>query len=147
MSRRNAREDTFRIIFESLINKMEKEEYLSDYFESIKRPQDKDGAFLSDGDGDIEYVETAVDGILKRQEELDGIISENLKDWDISRISKISVAVLRLALFEILYMDDVPMKVAINEAVELAKRYDGKDCASFVNGALASAVRKLDIEE
>ena len=145
MSRRYARENSFRIIFESLINKMDKDEYLSDYFESIKNPDGEDGAFLDTDDDD--YVKKAVDGILDRQEELDRIIVENLKGWDINRISKVSIAVLRLALFEIMFMDDVPMKVAINEAVELAKRYDGKDCASFVNGALAAAVKKLNIKD
>lgn len=148
MSRRYAREDTFRIIFESLINKMEKDDYLADYFESVEKPAADDGAFLNGADdADKEYVERAVDGILAKQEELDGIISDNLRGWEVNRISKVSIAVLRLALFEIIYMDDVPMKVAINEAVELAKRYDGKECASFVNGALASAVKKLNIED
>ena len=148
MSRRYAREDTFRIIFESLINKMEKDDYLADYFESVKNPASEDGAFLNTADkDDNDYVERAVDGVLARREELDKIIEENLRGWEVNRISKVSIAVLRLALFEIMYMDDVPMKVAINEAVEIAKRYDSRECASFVNGALASAAKKLGIEE
>ena len=145
MSRKNAREDTFRIIFESLINKMEPEEYLSRYFEEVKKPViEEEKAFLNEPTGsDNEYVKKVIDGVLGRQEELDSIIKENLKDWDVSRISKVSLAALRLALFEIIYMDDIPTGVAANEAVELAKRYEGQECASFVNGALGSAIEKL----
>ncbi|MBO4898466.1 MAG: transcription antitermination factor NusB [Clostridia bacterium] len=145
MSRKNAREDTFRIIFESLINKMEPEEYLLRYFEEVKKPViEEEKAFLNEPTGkDNEYVKKVVDGVLGKQEELDGIIKENLKDWDVSRISKVSLAALRLALFEIMYMDDIPTGVAANEAVELAKRYEGQECASFVNGALGSAIEKL----
>lgn len=145
MSRKNAREDTFRIIFESLINKMEPEEYLDRYFEEVQKPViDEDNAFINEPTGsDNDYVKTVVDGVLEKSEELDGIIKENLKGWDVSRISKVSVAALRLALFEIIYMDDIPVGVAANEAVELAKRYEGQECASFVNGALGSAIEKM----
>ncbi len=145
MSRKNAREDTFRIIFESLINKMEPEEYLDRYFEEVQKPViDEDKAFINEPTGsDNDYVKTVVDGVLGKSEELDGIIKENLKGWDVSRISKVSVAALRLALFEIIYMDDIPVGVAANEAVELAKRYEGQECASFVNGALGSAIEKM----
>ncbi len=145
MSRKNAREDTFRIIFESLINKMEPSEYLDRYFEEVKKPvTDEEKAFINKPAGkDNEYVGKVIDGVLGKQEELDGIIEENLKGWDVSRISKVSLAVLRLALFEIMYMDDIPTGVAANEAVELAKRYEGQECASFVNGALGSAIEKM----
>ena len=145
MSRKNAREDTFRIIFESLINKMEPEEYLSRYFEEVEKPIiEEEKAFINEPTGkDNDYVKKVIDGVLSKQEELDGIIKENLKDWDVSRISKVSLAALRLALFEIMYMDDIPTGVAANEAVELAKRYEGQECASFVNGALGSAIEKM----
>ena len=150
MSRRYAREDTFRIVFSSLINKMEADEYLAEYFESVKNPalSKKDVAFLnSDNPDDCEYVRKVVDGVIEKKDEFDKIISENLRGWEANRISKVSIAVIRLALFEMLYLSDVPMKVAINEAVDIAKRYDGQECASFVNGVLASAVSKLGIEE
>ena len=80
---------------------------------------------------------------MEKSEELDAIINENLVGWDVKRISKVSVAAMRLALYEIMYMDDIPTKVAANEAVEIAKKYDGEECAAFVNGALGSAIRKL----
>ena len=145
MSRKNAREDTFRIIFESLINKMEPGEYLDRYFEEVKKPIiEEEKAFINEPTGkDNDYVKKVIDGVLEKSEELDAIIKENLIDWDVSRISKVSIAALRLALFEIIYMDDIPTGVAANEAVELAKRYEGQECASFVNGALGSAVEKM----
>lgn len=75
-------------------------------------------------------------------ETIDKEISENLSGWAISRISKVSLAVLRLALTEILYMDDIPTGVSINEAVEIVKAYSTEDDAAFVNGVLGSISRK-----
>ncbi len=89
------------------------------------------------------YIQTVVNGVDEKKDELDEIIGSNLKKgWTIHRISKVSLAILRLALFEIKYVEDVPEKVAINEAVELAKTYGGEDDAKFVNGLLGAIVRK-----
>lgn len=145
MSRKNAREDSFRIIFQSLINTLETDEYLIDYFQAIE-DGGSDGAYLNNPQGnDNEYVRKTVEGVLEKSEELDKIISENLVGWSIERISKVSVAAMRLALFEIMYGEDIPLKVAVNEAVEIAKKYDGEQCASFVNGAIGSAIEKLSL--
>ena len=149
MSRKNAREDTFRIIFESLINTLEPDEYIKDYFEHLEDADKyEESAFLNKPVGnDNEYVKETVAGVLSKKEELDAIISENLIGWEVDRISKVSIAAMRLALYEMMYADDIPVSVTINEAIEIAKKYDGTQCASFVNGALASAVKKLSIEE
>lgn len=149
MSRKNAREDTFRIIFESLINTLKPEEYLENYFDCVKSPaENEESAFLNKPVGnDNEYVENTVCGVLDKKEELDKIISENLIDWEVSRISKVSVAAMRLALYEIMYADDIPVSVAVNEAVEIAKKYDGPDCGAFINGALGSAIKKMDLNK
>ena len=89
------------------------------------------------------YIQTVVNGVDEKSAELDEIIGANLKKgWTVHRISKVSLAILRLALFEIKYVDDVPEKVAINEAVELAKTYGGEDDAKFVNGILGAIVKK-----
>lgn len=148
MSRKNAREDTFRIIFESLINTLEPDEYIQNYFEHLKTDdKSEDRVFLNKPTGnDNDYVQKTVEGVLNKKEELDNIISENLVDWEVERISKVSIAAMRLALYEILYADEIPVSVTINEAIEIAKKYDGKQCAAFVNGALASAVKKLGAE-
>ncbi len=145
MSRRNAREDSFRIIFQSLLNKMGVDEYLDSYFETVNLPSDdEEEIFVNNpSKADNEYIKKVVDGVLHKEKELDEIIAENLVGWDVRRISKVSIAAMRLALYEIIYMDDIPTNVAINEAIEIAKKYDGDECGSFVNGALGNAVKKL----
>jgi len=87
------------------------------------------------------YIEDAAFGIQKNIEKIDSEIEKNLKtDWKIERISKIDLSILRLAIYEIKYKE-VPFKVAINEAVELAKKYGEDSSKKFVNGILASVVK------
>lgn len=145
MSRKNAREDSFRIIFQSLLNKMGVQEYLDSYFETVNLPSDDEEEIFVNKptEADNEYVKKVVDGVLGKEKELDEIIAENLVGWDVRRISKVSIAAMRLALYEIIFMEDIPTNVAINEAIEIAKKYDGDECGSFVNGALGNAVKKL----
>lgn len=89
------------------------------------------------------YIKNVVLGVAEKYDELVSIISENLADgWRFDRISKVARAVLLLAVFEIKYVDDVPEKVAINEALELAKKFDEPDSSVFVNGVLAGVVKK-----
>ena len=91
----------------------------------------------------MQYISGVVSGVAERYEELCGTIEENLKTgWTISRISKVSKAILLLAIYEIKYVADVPEKVAVNEAVELAKAFDEPTSASFVNGVLAGVLKK-----
>lgn len=92
----------------------------------------------------VAYIDQVVSGVANRQEELDEPISRFSIGWNIGRISRLTRAVLQLAIFEILYIDDVPNGVAVSEAVRLAKKYDGSDTGAFVNGILGSFVRALD---
>lgn len=92
----------------------------------------------------VAYIDQVVSGVANRQEELDEQISRFSIGWNIGRISRLTRAVLQLAIFEILYIDDVPNGVAVSEAVRLAKKYDGSDTGAFVNGILGSFVRALD---
>ena len=91
----------------------------------------------------LRYIDTVVAGIANREEELNAVISQFSIGWDISRISKLTRCILQLAIFEIQSMDDVPTGVAISEAVRIAKKYDGNDAGSFVNGILGSYARSL----
>ena len=93
------------------------------------------------------YIDTVVDGVASRTEELNSAISKYAIGWDISRISRLTRSVMQLAIFEVLYMDDVPTGVAISEAVRLAKKYDGDDTGAFVNGILGSFARALPQKE
>lgn len=89
-----------------------------------------------------EYICRLVRGVQEHREELDGYITRYSRGWKLSRISRTALAVLRCALYEILYMPDVPDAVCINEAVELAKSYDEPETVRFINGILGSFMRQ-----
>ena len=94
----------------------------------------------------VQYLDLVVAGVANRSDELDEQIKKYSIGWDISRISHLARTILKLAIFEILYVEDVPTGVAISEAVRLAKLYDGDDTGSFVNGILGSFARSLQTE-
>ncbi len=127
MTRKEAREQAFIIIFEKEFNN----EYSLD--EIIEAAKD---AELFEAD---EFAINIAKETLADIENLDGIISANLKGgWRIGRISKVSLAILRLAVCEMTKFNDIPVSVSINEAVELAKKYAAEEDSSFVNGLLSS---------
>ena len=95
----------------------------------------------------LRYIDTVVAGIANREEELNAVISQFSIGWDISRISRLTRCILQLAIFEIQSCEDVPTGVAISEAVRIAKKYDGPEAGSFVNGILGSYARSLPSEE
>ena len=90
------------------------------------------------------YIDTVTAGVASREEDLNEIIQKFSIGWDVKRISRLTRSVIQLAIYEILYLDDVPTGVAISEAVRLAKKYDGDDTGSFVNGILGAFARSLD---
>lgn len=90
------------------------------------------------------YIDSVVIGVANRADELNEIISKFSIDWDISRISRLSRTVMQLAIFEILYLEDVPTGVAISEAVRIVKLYDEESAGAFVNGILGSFARSLN---
>ena len=93
------------------------------------------------------YVDQVVSGVANRVDMLNEQIQKFSIDWDVSRISRLARSVMQLAIFEILYVEDVPTGVAISEAVRIAKKYDGDDTGAFVNGILGSYARSLTSEE
>ena len=95
----------------------------------------------------LSYIDGVVSGVANRVEELNEHISKYSIGWEVGRISRLTRSVMQLALYEILYVEDVPTGVAISEAVRLAKKYDGDDTGSFVNGILGSFARSLKPEE
>lgn len=132
MNRSAIREQAFRIIYSLEIQKLENlEEQIQIYLESNE---------ITDKNAQ-EYIKDAVLGIEKNKEEIINKIERNLKtDWKIDRISKIDLSILKLAIYEIKYKE-IPFKVVINEAVELAKKYGEESSKNFVNGILASIVK------
>lgn len=92
------------------------------------------------------YIDRVVAGVANRTDELNAHIQKYSIGWDVSRISRLARAILQLAIFEILYIDDVPTGVAISEAVRITKMYDGDDTGAFVNGILGAFVRGMTSE-
>ena len=132
ISRYKKREQAFILSFETLFSD-------TDIDELADNAVDSNDEYLSD------YAVLCAKGILEHSEEIDEHISSNLKKgWKISRISRVSYAIMRLAIYEMLYVDDVPTSVSINEAVELAKKYSMPDDSAFVNGVLGSVAKALD---
>ena len=85
-----------------------------------------------------EYVKRVFFGVFEKVDDIDEIISQNAVGWSIKRITKTALAILRLAIYEIKFYDEIPVSVAINEAVELAKKYATKEDAAFINGILST---------
>ena len=94
------------------------------------------------GEGELEYITRLVRGVGSHGAELDGYIAKYAKGWRFSRIDRVASAIMRVTMYEILYMPDIPNKVAINEAVEIAKGYVDDDVVKFINGILGSFVRE-----
>ncbi|SHJ23670.1 transcription antitermination factor NusB [Hespellia stercorisuis] len=93
-------------------------------------------------ESDYSYMKTKVGHIVERLEEIDGLLNEETTGWKTSRMNKVDLTIMRLALYEIRWDDDVPAGVAINEAVELAKKYSSDEGPSFVNGVLAKFAKE-----
>lgn len=92
------------------------------------------------------YIRAVADGCMEKAEELDGIIAQYSIGWPVSRISRLAKAILRVAIFEILYVEDVPTGVAINEAVRMSRNYEDEEVVSFINGVLGGFARAQSAE-
>lgn len=133
MNRSAIREQAFKLIYSLEI---QKKENLCEQIELFLESNDMRDKDLN------EYMQDAILGIEEHKQEITGLIEKNLKaEWKIDRISKIDLAILKLAIYEIKYKD-IPFKVVINEAVELAKKYGEDNSKNFVNGILASIVKE-----
>ena len=130
MTRKQAREEAFILVFEKEFNNDALDEILS----------------LAEEVRDIkadEYIKNVFFGVFENLENIDTIISQNAVGWSIKRITKTALAILRLAIFEIKFYDEIPVSVAINEAVELAKKYATQEDASFINGILSTVSKNV----
>lgn len=128
MSRRNDREEIFKVIFESVVKEVSPLEVLENRdFEEVK---------------DLDFLKIYSKEIGTFFNEINKILSDNLKFWELNRIGNIEKAILILSIYEIKYREDIGEKIAINEAVELAKKYGDDNSAKFINGVLATIVNK-----
>ena len=140
MNRRTAREAALCMIFDySFHSDEEANETLELY---LKNFQDDGKSNLSEELRADEYFTKVYFGVISNLSQLDRIILKCSKKWSVARISRVAMSIMRLALYEITYLDDIPTQVSINEAVELAKKFDSDDSYTFINGILGAAVRK-----
>lgn len=150
MKRNTAREIAIQLGFASAASKIEAEELMDRFFaeEHYSSLAAEDELFSEYPDKkQMEYIRRLTLLTAENRSEIDGFIERYAKGWKLERISKTALAVMRCAICEILYMDDIPNKTAINEAVELCKGYDEPDVVAFVNGVLGGFVRgELNIE-
>ena len=147
MTRGNARELAVHLIYGRVFTGEEPEQVVS-----VRLDKEYYGKLSDENDvysdrpsrAQLRYIDSVVAGVANREEELNAVISKYSIGWDISRISKLARCILQLAIFEILHVEDVPTGVAVSEAVRIAKKYDGDDTGSFVNGILGSFARSLN---
>ena len=147
MTRANARELAVHLIYGRNFTGEEPQQVVStrldkEYYEQLR----EENEVYSDrpSRAQLRYIDTVVAGVANREEELNAQISKFSIGWDISRISKLARCILQLAIYEILFVEDVPTGVAVSEAVRIAKKYDGDDTGAFVNGILGSFARSLN---
>jgi N utilization substance protein B len=134
--RRKAREHTLRILFQMEFEDSIPNEALDQYWKSMKTtPEIK------------EYSTWLAEGIASNQKTIDSLIQSVSKNWRISRMALIDRNILRMAVFELLYEDDIAPAIIINEAIEIARRYSGDEAATFVNGILDAVRKSLEKEK
>lgn len=132
MNRSQMRELTFTLLYQIEIQKEFNQEVLELFFE-MNNLENKEAK---------SYIQDIVVGINENKEEINKLITKNLKtDWKIERISKINLALLKLSIYEMIY-NKIPYKIAINEVIELAKKYGDDNAPNFINGVLASIVKE-----
>jgi len=149
MTRANARELAIHLIYSREFTGEEPQEVIASRLEkSYYEKLSQENAVYEERPSrqQLAYIDNVVAGVANRAEDLNHIIQSFSISWDITRISRLARAILQLAVFEILYVDDVPTGVAISEAVRIAKAYDGDDAGAFINGILGAFARSLTNE-
>lgn len=128
MTRHEAREIAFALLFESTFSAQSMETVIADAKEAETLEPDA-------------FAESLAMGVTAHLSEIDAAIEAASHKWSVQRISRVSLSVMRLAVYEILHVEEIPVSVSINEAVELAKKYGGEEEAAFVNGVLGGVVK------
>lgn len=132
MTRKEAREEAFRLLFET-------------EFQSESSPEEIYARSTENREvGEDGYIRTVYFGVREHLEELDGIMARHSNGWKPSRISPVSRSAIRLCIYEMLYMPEIPNAVSLNEAIELVKRFDDGKMRAFVNGLLNGAKNEIE---
>ncbi|PDO10873.1 MAG: hypothetical protein BLM47_05050 [Candidatus Reconcilbacillus cellulovorans] len=149
MKRRRAREIALQSLYSLEMNETEPDRAIRFSMECGEEENGSDAGVGQEADGRVDsaYAERLVKGVMEHRAEIDRALGGYLKGWRMERLSRVDRQALRLAAYELLHVDDVPPKVAINEAIELAKRYGGEESGKFVNGVLGAFLRGLERNE
>ena len=143
MSRRELREQIFKFIFRVELNDREEMPEQEQFFFENLEAEAQENELPRISETDAAYISDKGNRILEKLDEIDTMINTRAKGWTTQRMGKVDLTILRLAVYEIIFDKDVPTSVAINEAVELAKRFGQDESSGFVNGVLAKfAVKK-----
>ncbi len=144
MTRSTAREIAMHISFETEVNTLPIEEILAtkfekEYYAGLAAECSVYEEYPSENQ--MEYIKRVSKGVAEHAAELDSYIEKYSKGWKIGRISRVATAIMRVAMFEILYMPEIPNSAAADEAVKLCKKYEEKETVSFLNGILGTFIR------
>lgn len=145
MKRQDLRKYAFLITFGRSLSFDTPEEALGNYLESFKEDYEKENGKFSKKD--LEFIKDIIFGVNKNIETIDSTISKYVEGYEITRISKVALAALRVSIYEILFRDDIPDKVSVNEALEIVKLYDEDGTRKFVNGVLGSLIKDAENKE
>ncbi len=135
MGRKEAREAAFMVLYQTDIQKCPVSEVLEMYYRENTVT-----------DSDKEYINDVAEGVFENIETIDEKITKGLKSWTLNRISKVDKAILRLAVYELFFREDIPEHVSIYEAVELVKKFDSQKSGGFANGILRGIIRNNEKE-
>lgn len=131
MSRKIAREAAVKLLYQMEINE--------DFSDGVKENFLKYNRLKED---EIEYLDRVFKSLIEKLSLIDSKIEKYSQGWKINRIAKVDLSILRLAIFEIMYMDDIPVEVSINEALEISKKYSTEESSKFINGLLGGFVKE-----
>jgi len=131
MGRKAAREIAIKLLYQLEIQKDNREEQIQIVLNENELTQN-----------DKKYITDVIDGVYKNIESIDEYIKKYAKGWEFNRISKVDLSILRLSIFEILFREDIPYNVSVNEAVEIAKKYSSDDAGAFINGILSNFTKQ-----
>src|SRR5699024_2659289 len=136
MGRKYARESAMKLLYQMEINSDFSENAMEIFFDNFNFDH-----------GEIMYIENAIETIVENLDIIDKYIEDNIEGWEIHRLVKVDLSILRMAIYEMLYRKDIPIQVSINEAIEISKRYSNEESPKFINGILGGFVRSGVLEE
>lgn len=133
MGRKIARESTMKLLYQMQLNEDFSQDAVEIFFDNNSLNSEEDA-----------YIREVVNGVKDNIEQIDGFIEKYTEGWKIKRIAKIDLSILRIAIYEILYKQEIPPQVSINEAIDIAKKYSTDESSKFINGLLGTFLKEWE---